>query len=436
MTVYHPRCYVMLSVVLDGRGAGDSDPLLIETVPMSATVSRNGYHEANSWSVDYDARLTPIDPDLIRSMEVAIFMFGADGATDDRDWAVPAYEMVRGLADEPSITLDRSGQRIHVEGRDYTGLLLDEEWDPRDRIPAGKPLDETVQAIADAAAPPGARLRFEVVFDSLDSDPPIVGASRRSTKKKGLWVKPGKTYWDVIYEMAIQEGFIAYVKGPQIIVTDPRTQTRASLAEAPRLAYGRDLESLRFTRRLAKERVPQIEVVCHDNRTGKPIRVRYPASHDSAPTTSLGTVKDERQRVVIRSGVRDEATLRRIARTRYDNLGRCEATYEWETRHLRSLNNLDLFGLDAGTPIYLQFDPFNAEQMRALSSGQRVEHLLAMGYSARVAQFVAKHYDRMDVFRQPHYQREVTYSWDGSSMAISGKAVNYAYEPRELQEAI
>lgn len=434
--IFRPRCFAHLNVVLDGHGGPDTPPLLVDTVPKSASVTFNSYAEADTWNLTYDARLLPIDPDLIRGCAVAIYMFGADSEDDQREWAVPEHEMILGLCDEAELTLGSDGQVLHMEGRDYTGLLLDQEWDPRKRIPSGRPLDVTVQQIADLAAPPGTRMRFKVEFVSNEvASPPIVGAARRSTKKKGLWVKPGKTYWDVIYELAIAEGFIAFVVGETIVISDPRTQTQQSLALAPRMAYGRNLRSLSVRRRLGKERVPQIELVVHDNRTGRAIKVRYPERHDS-PDVGLGTKKDEVQRIVIKSGVRDPDALKRIAKTRYENMARAEANYKFETLHLESLNEVDLFQLDTGTPLYIQFDPFNAEQMRALSAAQRVEHLVALGYSDRLSAFIADYFDRLEQFRQPYYLRTVTYDFSSDSgLVISGEAVNFASEVRELQVA-
>jgi hypothetical protein len=430
MATWYPRCHALLSVVLDGRGGADTEPLLVETTPISARVCRNGYHDADTWSLEFDARAMPFDPDLLRSAAAFIYMFAAEGMEDRREWAVPDHEMVRGLADDASISLSDDGQVLSMEGRDYTGLLLDAEWDPRDRIPAGQPLDVTIQAIADAAAPPGARARFEVAFLG-EGTPPIVGAAHRSTKKKGLWVKPGKSHWDVIYEMAISHGAIAYVQGEQIIVTDPNTQTELSLQRAPQLVYGRNLDSLDVSRHLTKERVPQIKMVAYDPRSGERVEVLFPERGEKV-TDGLGSKKDEILVLPAPKGIGDRDTLRRIARARHANLGRSEASYRAETCNLDSLDGQDLLRLQAGSPVSIGFDPFNLEQMRSLTLAQREAHLRELGYSSKLAAFVAERYERLDQFRQPYYTTQAEYSWsidDGISISIEAK--NYAYEARE-----
>ncbi len=438
MAVFYPRCHAHLNVVFDGRGGPDTPPLLVDTVPQSAFVGRNGYHDADTFSLEFDARLLPFDPDLIRQMAVAIYMFAAEGEDDRREWAVPEHEMILGLVDVPTLNLSKDGQRFSVEGRDYTALLLDQEWDPRNRIPSGRPLDTVVKEIADEAAPAGARLRFNVLFDSNEVfTPPIVGASRRGTKKKGLWVEPGKTVWDVIYELCLAEGFVVYVRGEDIIISDPRTQTRKSLGDAPRLIYGRELQSLEVSRRMGKERVPQIEVVSCDNKTGRTLRAKYPEKHET-PKTGVGVKKDETERMVVDGSIRDLDALKRIARTEWEHRARAEAAYKYSTIALTTMDDRqhDLLRLDAGSPLYLQFDPFNSEQMRALNGAQRIEHLLALGYSSRLSAFVADYYERLDQFRQPYYQRTADFSYQSGALTISGETVNYAYAPRELQESL
>lgn len=437
MTTWYPRCEAQLEVVFDGRGAPDTSPLLIDARPKTANVSRNGYAEADTWSMEFDARALPLDPDLIRGCAVAIFMFSAASLDDRREFAVPEHRMVIGLCDEASLELGEDGQVVRLEGRDATALLLDQEWDPRDKIPSGRPLDVTVRSIAEKAVPPGGRFHFVVLYESDDRpQPPIVGATRRSTKKKGLWVKPGTDYWTVIYRLCLASGFIAFVKDDVIVITDPRTQTSKSLAVAPRMAYGRNLQSLKVTRRLGKEMVPQIKIRTYDPRTRKHVEVIYPERHE-APQTGLGTDKDEQLLLPAPDGVFDKSDLRHYAKTRYDTMARAEAAYSFETKHLTGLDNdFDLFQLDAGTPMYLQFDPFNAEQMRALGPAQRAEHIRSLGYSDRIAVFVGKHFDRLTQFEQAFYIQSATFAWSNTDgLTISGEAANYACETRELREA-
>jgi hypothetical protein len=432
--LFYPRCTAQVSVVFDGRGGPDIGPILLEVQPDSANVALTGYHEADTWSIEFDQRVLPLDPDLIRSAVVAVHMWAAE-LYDEPDRIVPETRMVIGLADEGGMTVDEDNQSIRLEGRDYTGLLLDQQWDPRKRVPAGRPLDRVVQEIADDAAPPGASLRFRVQYESTATPvPPMTGGTRRATNKKGQPVASGKSVWDVIYELCLSHGFIVFVRGEDIVISDPQTQTAASLAQAPVIAYGHELESLEVRRRFAKERVPQIRVTGYNPKTRKRVEVLYPRKHE-APDVGLGLAKDERVFLPAPRGEYDEAALRRYAEIRYENMARAEASYKFGTRWLRTRNEADLFQLRGGRPVVVEFDPWNAEAMRALNPAQRVEHLLARGYSSSVAAVVAENYERLIQARQPHYTRlaEFAYAID-DGMAIAVEAVNYAYEPRELDE--
>lgn len=438
MSVFRPRCHAILSVVLDGRSPTQpsSEPLMLEATPSTATVTRTGPHSADLFSLEFDARVLPFDPELVASIAVVIYMFNADSLDDRREWAVEDYEMIRGLADEPSLEISDTGT-FSFDGRDYTGLLLDTEWDPRVRIPSGRPLDETVQTLADEAAPEGTRARFEVVYESDDIPiPPIVGKARRSTKKNGLWVKPGKSFWDVIYEMCLHEGLVAFVRGERIYITDPLTQTRATVLDAPRIVHGRSLTSLEVSRRLAKERVPQVKVTTYDAAARKHVEVVYPKAK-SKITTGLGMKKNEVMILPAPRGVRDRDALERYAKARFLNMARAEAKYRFGTRHLESVNGVDMLRIQAEQPVFIEFDPFNAEHMRALSTDQRIEHLVALGYSQALSTFVATNYQRLDQFRQPYYMRQAEFSFDAESgIDIDIEAANYAHEAREEAEQL
>jgi hypothetical protein len=457
MAIYRPRCGIQLHVVFDGRGGPNKEFTIDHVRPRSCTVSRNGYHEADTWNATFDLRVFPFDPEGIASMFARIYMW------DDRfgpgyEWAVDDNEMVRGIADEDTIKIDKSQNEFRVSGRDYTAIL-DPEWDPRKQVPAGIPLVEAVQQIADSAAPESSSARFEVVWDVKDDDgtplPPtefLSNGSARSTKKKGMWVKQGKTTWDVIYDLVIQNGFIVFVKGSQIVITTPRTQTSSELLAAATLVHGRNLKSLEAGRKLAKERVPRIRIVYWDAGGRRQFDVVYPEK-DQKLAIGLGLKKNEDLILPAPTYCHDAESALRFAKMRWELMARAETVYKFETRHLRAPrgdgsnflakkaasflgidDGFDLLRMQAGDPIALRFDPFNGEAMRALDSGQREEFLLSLGYHPRVAAFVAENYERLTQITQAYYTRVITYDYShDQGLTISGEGVNFAYERREIQ---
>lgn len=460
-SLFWPRCRAMLSVVFDGHSAdprANSKPLTVDCAPKSCTVTRNTYHEADTWSMEFEARVLPFDPEAIASCAVRIYMWDSRG-DEDVEWHVDGFEMLRGLADEIKFTAGSSNRMVTMSGRDYTAVL-DGEWDPKKQIPAGVPLDEAVQAIADDAAPESSSARFLIDFEATDDagkpiKPPIVGAARRSTKKKGLWVKPGKTHWEVIYEMVISDGFIVFVRDSTIVIANPRTQTKRSLADAPRIIYGRNLVEMTASRKLAKERVPRIIIVYWDAKTRQKFEVAYPTTTDLAEakrqiTTGLGLKKNEDMRLPAPKGVHDRDTAFRYARMRWDLMARAESEYSVKTRCMTvdagdAAQLLDeqlgggfnvefnMMGLVAGDAIGIGFDPFNRELLRTLSIPERVEAIEAQGYQPAIANFVAQNLDRIDQFRQPYYVKKAEYVFDvEDGLEITVDGANYANERREL----
>lgn len=445
-TVFYPRCRAQVEVVFDGRGAANSRPLMMEIDPRSCTVGLNGFYEADTFQMEFDARLMPFDPDQVAYAAVRLYMWDADRNLDTSEWALDSNEMLRGLVDDIEGDIVGEDNVVRFTGRDYTAILVDPEWDPRDRIDAGGTLDAVVQNIADLAAPDGTTARFTVVWQG-ESDPPTVGGLHRAIKKKGVHVKPGKTYWDVIWDLCVQHAYVPRIVGSTIFIGEPKTETRKSLLSAPRLVYGKTLTRLSTQRKFDRETVPQIVVVAHDPVTEQQIEVKYPARRNitvggAGSTDALGiplTVKkDEQMFFPAPAGVTDRDALLRYARMRFYHLGRGETVYTMATRHLWIDGSIpgqeeNLLQLRPGSAIGVRFDPFNREHLRALEIGQRVEHIKALGYSEAVSTFVSRNLDRMDMFRQDYYfnRGEVSYSVD-DGIEIEIEAVNFASEIREV----
>lgn len=444
MSVFRPRVGAQLTVAFDGRGAPNKILTIDHVVPREMTVSRNGYHEADTWNAEFDMRELPFDPEGIASIAVRLYAWNDDGAAS-QEWAVDANEMIRGLADEDGIMIDKSRQRMSMSGRDYTAIL-DPEWDPRKMVPAGIPLDHAVQQIADTAAPAGTTARFLVEWQAAEP-PPISGGSARSTKKKGMWVKQGKTTWDVIYDLCIQHGFIVYVQDSRIIIGDPRVLTKIGAASVPAVAYGRELLNLSVTRRMARKRVPRVKIIYWDAKRREKFAAIYPAAHQVL-TTGIGLKKNEDLIVPAPTYCHDRDSALRFARMRWELMARAESTYKFKTRHLTvplrteaqraapGLHELELLDLQAGDAVAIQFDPFNQEQMRALDYGERLTFLESIGYAPKIAAFVAANIERIDQFKQPYYVRTATFDYaHDNGLEIEVEAVNFAYERREIQWA-
>ena len=381
-------------------------------------------------------------------------MWDALRSVSDSEWAVDANLMIKGLVDDIETTIVGEDNILTMIGRDYTAILADPEWDPKQKIKTnGGNLQEVVQSIADEAAPDGTRARFEVVWRG-EKTPPKCGGLHRSTKTKGMYVKAGKTYWDVIWDLCIQHAYVPRVVGSQIIIEEPVTQTRQSLSESPRLVYGETLTKLEIKRKFSRETVPQIVLTAWDPKNGKKIEVRYPkkrnidvqvtANRDARDALGipLTVKKDEVRYFPAPKGVTDRDALERYARMRFYHIGRGESIYTFATSHLwipdpfESGNEISVLRLRPGDAIGIEFSPFNQEHLRALDIGQRVEHIMSLGYHREVATFVANNLDRMEMFKQDYYYNrgEISYSID-EGIEIEIEATNFASEVREIMFA-
>ncbi len=468
MPLFKPRCAALLTVVFDGRttsATDNSDPQHIVIEPREASVLLNGYHEADTWTLEFDARQLPFDPDSIAACNVRIFMWDdTDGFLGSRldelvaivglddfgpilDRRLGSFEMIRGICDEDEGVMVGEDNSVKLSGRDYTAILMARDWDTKKSIKNGFPLDEVVQAIADEAAPSSSAARFEVSWESEPgrSNPskiPGCGSVHRKAKKeKGLHIKGEKTNWDVIYDLVLQHGFIVYVRGSTIVITDPATQTEETLTSAPTLIYGKHLDSLSCKRKFGKERVPQIILTAHDSDTDTDIEVIYPIK-SNVIVDGLAVKKNEQMFLPAPAGMIDREAMMRYARIMFYYKGRAETVYEFKT-HCLSLTNevtggvgMDMLKLRTGMALGVKFDPFNREHLRKLSVSERVQHIRAMGYSSSVAQFAALNIDKLTQYEQPYYLGAAKFDFSiDQGLEIEVTAYNFASQHRAIHFA-
>lgn len=445
MAVYYPECRINISAVFDGFGGVDEPKVMPDVVPYSVNVHLNSYKEADTWEVVFDAKKFPFSPELLRSAAIEIFLYNKESQTTPLHWYDGTNLLVTGLVDQATLTEDKDGGKVSFQGRDYTALLIDRQWDPTKsgkggRVPDGY-LQDVVQQLVDEATgfdTTGRTLTVKI-FDEGDVVAKNVNATvtrnkvtipkttkSRSRKKRGISVKADSTYWDVIYKLCMAYGYIVYVKGFEVWITRPHVLQ--TLAETQyRVAYGRNLESLEVERKMSKEAVPQIRVRSYDPKTQTVVEGFFPASDDILAQqkgkdkkgkgggflTGVGTKREE-YKVFTVPDIRDVKVLDDIARTTYYTLARGEGVIRFSTPHLVDTENQDLLKMRAGDSVEIKWDAFNAEIMMnpKVTKEQKVTVLLSLGYSMEVAVLVATQYIKLDYFRQPFYVKEVNYTWD------------------------
>jgi len=75
MPTYYPRAWAVMRVYFDDFTGEGSKSIEIETVPSEMTVHLNGYRQADTFDLSFDARHLPMTPELIRAIGVSLYLF-------------------------------------------------------------------------------------------------------------------------------------------------------------------------------------------------------------------------------------------------------------------------------------------------------------------------------------------------------------------------
>lgn len=484
---YIPQARAILQVVFDGFAdtARDTPPKIIPVLPMSCTVHKNSYSQADSFDLTFDASDMPIDPDLIRAMAVELFLFQLPSLDENRipnrqtnALAVPDGQVtqpgtiltprqaaqatvlaaktaidlearreeairrftyshppiVAGLVDEPSLEMGSSGRTFSLQGQDYTAFLIEKQWPPRKGrtrpIPTGRRLDRTLREILTMADPTG---RLQLVLRGIDGDElRTLGKHEVRGNRRGINVAQDTSYWDVMSALARRHSLILFVDGTEVVLSRPQNISGSQATKIRKMVWGRNLDTLNLRRKLGKEQVPRIIVQGYDEKGRKAIEVSYPAKGDPVPS-GIGVKRDEYE-LVPAYGITDKSVLREMAVAYFHRKGRSERSITFSTKDLRDMHEDDLLNLASGDPIEIDFflgdpDDMAARQMissRDVPPAQKVRYLVGLGYGEAIAETIALQYDKLEMLRRPLRVKEVSYSYDTSSgISIECQATDF-----------
>lgn len=429
-----------------GRARAMGDVIMVVQRPLSVRVVKNTYQKPDSFHVEFDARALPLTPKQIRACAVEIDLWAAPQVDDpepkDDAGRLLHVPTIVGLVDDVTSSMDDSGHVVQIDGQDYTALFSGREWNskktPNRPSPAGLRLDLQLEQLMHEGDPTSA-MHLKVEPESLRSTLPIVGAAYRRTSKKGKPVAEKSTYWDVMYRMAQQEGFIIFVEGLDVVLTLPHVlhlhragRLGGEPPERPvyELAWGRNLKSLELQRHLGKERTPIIAVRSYDERTRQTLEGRYPSSGETAPT-GVGTERDQ-VHVYQMPGVTQERALKRIARTIYELIAKGEQSLACGTADLKDANGSSLLAMRSGDAMLVKVDVFNREELLQLPEATRYARLIAAGFPDQVARYVARNMDVVDQMQGPWRVKEVTLNYGvDEGISIDIQANEYVKIPVE-----
>ncbi len=476
--IYYPNARAVLKLIFDGFGetAQDSEQVIIPLLPISVSIQRNSYKQADSWEMTFNATDMPIDPALLRAGFIEIFLFqtttlitGNDPRVIDQQFTdiddivqqrprdligkiiqeaqltslkdrftTTQKPQIAGQIDEVSTDMGSSGKTVTLTGQDFTAFLIGRTWPFKEavtasttgnrkkkfiskRIPVNQRLDELILKLIKEVDTTDV---LELVVEEIDpKDLPIVGANEVNSHRRGIPVKQGANYWDIIYKLATRYGFIIYVRGVEVVLSRPKLLRDRLSPHIKKLAWGRNIENLRMTRNMGKEKVPRIIMRGYDEAAKELISVEFPPRGQPAPVGTVGTEEDEYQIFTVH-GVSDRDILLRSAENLFELLGRGERQVVINTNDLRDLSENNMLDLDIGDPIEVEFldqEERDIISNRDLGEDEKYERLVARGYNARVARLIAESYDKLILDKRPMRLKSFRMDFsvdDGISMEI------------------
>lgn len=428
--VYYPRCYVTIKAVFENFGEANRIHSF-SAIPQSISIHRNSYKQADSWSIEMDAKDFPLPPSAVRSASVEIRIF--DGNNYDlsdpgvRDKVAKEPPTITGIVDEIDVNWSDSGRVLRFDGQDYTALFIEHSLKEEQRAQFrnqtyNRRLHQVMYDLLRQVDLTGnIQLRVDDKYyfprggqNEAQFGTPIYGAATTKTNRKGFPFKKGDSYWDIMYKIALKHGYILFVQNNDLVLTTPQFIYRNSPRDALfSLEWGNNISELSMARRMGKERVPQIRVTSYDDDSGETVTAVFPDSKQKV-STGIGTKRNEIANYTV-YGIKDKQTLKRFAEAAYNLRARSEQTMTLSTMDMLDSNGSSLLGLTSGDAMQVTFAPFNKEIIENMSPDVAAQWLRDRGFSPSAAQVIAAYSRSLEIFRKPLYVKEAEIEWSADS---------------------
>jgi hypothetical protein len=462
-------------------------------IPKQAQLGANGIRQADTLNVVLRYMDLPIDPRTVRSCAIEYYLGtvsadewqrGIEGET--RRWNIGSGQYVEeALNVVPDVYIDPSGQKrsnlrfigwvdkwevelgdneptVKLECRDNTSMTIDQICPPKLVVSGKNPVDK---AIAEYLANFPQMEGLEVEYRPQGVDIPILEAVLAKTAyKPKLGPTPtggaaDKTsVWDYLTDIAGSIGHNIRTEGKVVIIQrvrnvygtpetegggrfdDPfqgRTLEDGKQITTRYFVYGRNIKTLRLNR-VYKRSSTNIELRCYSSKDKTTLVERYPLKGDQQYNPKPGDRTDQKWLVKRVEGITDRKTLRVIAQSYYEALGRDELGVSITTKDLASFGggNLDpdILDMKAGDPFTLavQRDRENEYSSITMAEGillaeQSAEEFLSVtkGFSPEFAKAYVRAYNNRN-FQVLFVVRSLGVDWsvdEGVRLDIQG--VNY-----------
>lgn len=459
-------------------------------IPTSAGLSRNGIRTADTLQLSLKYRDLPIDPRVVRSCAVEYFLGCV--TPDDYERGMRGQLRREGVAPNagvpynviPDTYLDAYGRprtNLRFQGwvdnweddwpnsdaptvalscTDNTRLLIEQDHPTKMSMAIDVPIDRAIaQYLANFPQFRGLRVEYR---PGSDAKPVLKDVLNAQAYPKGVGPSTAKggdnklTVWDYITDVVGSIGLTVRMAGVTIIVQRARTlyadkfagreedpfQGRvlpSGRALARRLfIYGQNVSSMKAARSFTKYAPQNIEVRCYNPRRKKTLIARYPTFvADRQKRLNPGETADQKFTVIRVTGIGDEETLRVIAQTAYETIGRRELEFQIDTKNLGSFGggNLDPDVLDAqegdalDLEVHREADGLEQNSVTMIEQEIRrrpAQFLIELGFPAEFAAAYAKAVSNIS-FPTTFRLRELDIDWDaeGEGISLSLRVINF-----------
>ncbi len=380
----------------DQTQSSDGYTFDVTLIPRSIKWKQGGIKTANTCTITGRYVDCPIDPRVCRSVGVEVLLGCV--AEDDMVAAIehtapPGAPVLpvnyvgpygetrtnlrfQGFAKTWESELGESEPTFTIEAQDNSMLLHNQQVPPRAGIPVNMPFD---QAVAQYLAQNFVQFVGLTVqyLPSTDKAPALQDVLAEHVYVPGNGLCPAgcaagaekASVWDFLTDACGMIGHTVRMDGTTLIIQRPRALLANSIAQRTddpfrsrtvdgvtfgyrRMLYGRNIKSMRPKRNFGSKQAANIEVRSQGGNGNKTTLIgRFPTSDPNGTANAKqnrlryaqpgNTQPDEKWEVHTFPGIKDQATLMKIAQSIYESKGRQELEFDIKTKNLGSFGGFN-----------------------------------------------------------------------------------------------
>lgn len=455
-------------------------------IPMRASLSINGIRTAATLTLEIAFSDLPVEPRMVRGIAVDFYLGtitstefarGIAGETREEGGGAPVPLNIipteyldgfgrkrtnlrfSGWVDEWEVVWSDSAPIVRLQCRDNSSLLLDTEAPPMLAIDPKIPLDQAFAKYL-SVFPQFAGISIQYLPKGIEA--PIYAKASQKTAYKTQFGPPsitgGGKVLDYLSDIASHLGLVARFDGTTstLIIQQPRTiygnnypkreddvfgRTLGHGRALPfRLfVWGRNISEMSMKRKFTVAGPTTIEVRSYSTKLKRYLITRYPVQKERMERGLPGTLlPDEKISQFFYPGIQDMPTLRAIAQSVYEQLGRNEIELFVRTRDLGSFGGSaldpDLLDCKAGDTIQFEVTDDDGTADTLIQSGIERDliteaaaalYMRKRGYSEDFS--IAYGKARVNAPLQPYFRvKRLEFTWDiEKGIDIGVQAMNY-----------